>query len=747
MKRISILVLLILSLVVCFVACKKEEPHEHSYTDEWCVDANYHWHVADCGHEDKITSKFEHKNTDGNGTCDQCGYKVAWTVTVDAVDEVTVADEVYVDKTAGNATFTASASTSYRLNVDGATLVGAPTVADGVATYTYKVTASADADVTIDVTRINFVTASDTKSDIALDEETNAAEAVFEAYLEEGIYAIKGWCDAELWAGITLTDAEGNTIWQDWDLGGYVIETAGVYTLKVSVTDEDAAYASVDLGYYAVSMLDMIIELDTAEDAGYVFANGIEYIITVPVAESGMYKMSTTAEDVSIDSEAGVCYTYLEAGTAAFIIRGEGTALTYEFDWKLEKLTADVTLENGENDVTIPVGEIVVVEFVAPAKGFYTFASAKYSSMLTYSFEAGYMDIVWTDAEYKLAEGDSMIILVRTYSEEPVEETITVSYREPNPSFTVEITNDDTYTFNARYEFTAEVSGTYTFFFPEGVSVGMADVIDNDGAPFLNLYGWDEPTYVDGLFAYDVEIAAGDSVTFAFMAFEAGELEITYLVDEHEVSGGGDIGGGDVGGGDEDVILDANGLGGEYSFTFVAVFELNFMPDAAGATSGYLSVVDGNNAANSGMFAYEIVDGAYVFYQGGEVTNSVIVSNNGYMWTFQNPSLRMPQEFAEYNAPAGGDDTQATALVIGNNEIAAADVTFEYTADAAGTLNLAAGAAIGGMVEMWYSVNGGEATVLELQTNVDLTLAAGDVVTVIVDADGYSSLTATWTAA
>ena len=87
-----------------------------------------------------------------------------------------------------------------------------------------------------------------------------------------------------------------------------------------------------------------------------------------------------------------------------------------------------------------------------------------------------------------------------------------------------------------------------------------------------------------------------------------------------------------------------------------------------------------------------------------------------------------------------------TALNSGPNSIDAANVNFEYTATEAGTLNLSAGNAIMGMVSMSYTVNGGDSTVLELGTAVDLVLEAGDVVVITVEAEGYSSIQATWTA-
>jgi hypothetical protein len=537
MKRISILVLLILALVATLVACNDPAPaetHEHSYTDEWCADATNHWHVADCEHTDKVTSKYPHKNTDGNGACDQCGYKVAWTVSVDA-DEVVTADEVvYVDKTAGSATFTVSASDIYKLNVEGATLTGTPAVENGVATYTYTVTASADAEVTIDAVKVKYVTAfgSDT---VSFDEEGNAK---FEAKvnLKNGEYIIEGFSDNEdLWASVSLFDAEGNEIEKDWFIDGYAITEDGEYTVTVSVYSEDLE--SVLLGYSVVDFSD--VEIDIVAGEVYTLASGVEYILLLPIAEDGMYKISTSVEGIQLNYETGYYMSYFVAGTTAeFTVSGSADTVSYDFDWTAEKTSASVTLENGENTVALPVGETVVVEFVAPAEGNYYFAAANWSSMLTYSYEYGWMYNIWEEDAIKLEEGESILICVRMYEEEDIEETITVTYEEPNPSFSVEITNEYTYTYDARYEFIAEVSGTYTFYFPEFVSVGFADEIDDHIPPFLDI--WTDPEYVDGLFAYDVDIAAGESVTFAFNASEVGTIEVSYVVFEHEVEAGGD---------------------------------------------------------------------------------------------------------------------------------------------------------------------------------------------------------------
>ena len=85
-------------------------------------------------------------------------------------------------------------------------------------------------------------------------------------------------------------------------------------------------------------------------------------------------------------------------------------------------------------------------------------------------------------------------------------------------------------------------------------------------------------------------------------------------------------------------------------------------------------------------------------------------------------------------------------LYEGYNDIGMANINFNYTATENGNLTLTVGAAIMGMVEMSYSINGGESVVLELESTVTLPLTAGDVLVISVKSEGYSSITTAWAA-
>ena len=165
MKRISILVLLILALAVALAACapapEVEPPHEHQFSDEWCADATYHWHVDVCDaadHEaDAIASKYEHRGYEEDGVCDVCDYVKFYTVAVDAPANVTVAGDL-TTKNGKDVTFTAAVSEVYELSFEGAAVVGEPVLADGVLTYTLKVenVESADVEVVISAKQVKY---------------------------------------------------------------------------------------------------------------------------------------------------------------------------------------------------------------------------------------------------------------------------------------------------------------------------------------------------------------------------------------------------------------------------------------------------------------------------------------------------------------------------------------------------------------------------------------------------------------
>lgn len=76
MKKLSLLICACLLLALALVACDKtpEQPHTHTYADEWSFDQDGHWYAATCEHTDEKANAASHTDEQNDGVCDVCGY-------------------------------------------------------------------------------------------------------------------------------------------------------------------------------------------------------------------------------------------------------------------------------------------------------------------------------------------------------------------------------------------------------------------------------------------------------------------------------------------------------------------------------------------------------------------------------------------------------------------------------------------------------------------------------------------------
>lgn len=50
MRKVFCMLLIALA-IFSFASCKKDPPHEHTFSSTWAYDENYHWHESTCGHD------------------------------------------------------------------------------------------------------------------------------------------------------------------------------------------------------------------------------------------------------------------------------------------------------------------------------------------------------------------------------------------------------------------------------------------------------------------------------------------------------------------------------------------------------------------------------------------------------------------------------------------------------------------------------------------------------------------------
>ncbi len=84
--RITALLSLFLAGVTLFTACGSEQPskstttsHNHTYADNWSVDADSHWYASTCGHNDARANFAPHSDKNNDGICDVCSYDYGHT--------------------------------------------------------------------------------------------------------------------------------------------------------------------------------------------------------------------------------------------------------------------------------------------------------------------------------------------------------------------------------------------------------------------------------------------------------------------------------------------------------------------------------------------------------------------------------------------------------------------------------------------------------------------------------------------
>lgn len=601
MRKVLLLVLALAMVACMLTACGDE--HEHTYSDEWTVDANNHWHVATCDHTDKIASKgghvdansdgacdmcghggvhmhtytdvwtsdatghwhmatcdghtevkgdvYAHKNANGDANCDICGYEIYYTVSVEAHEDITVDEVLFVDKTTGKITFTASASTDVEVSSEDVALVGEPTIADGVATYTFELSGvTANGSINIHGLRTVYakIVASGVEEGVTFvsgmwGPEAKITKAVT---LQPGNYKLVASAGEELYAEAVLLNAENIDVEYDWETGCYNVTEAGEYKVVVSASDWSGMYETADISYAVLTSYGNTAVIENAEGS-YVFPAG-DMMVTYVAPETGLYKVSTTAEGVQIDSVEGSAFIYMIAGESTeFTVYGQAPEGVYEFDWTIAPATPEAEFVQGENTVVVKIGAETLVSFTAPADGKYSFTAALGSYVKKLNEMTGYFEIVWEEDMIALDEGDKIILAINNYSEESyneegiLEETVTVTYSQPDTVLTVEVT--ETNGFTDYYEVTATVSGTYTFWFPEYLGVYTKEAYDSFGMPIVDPF-WD---YYPDVAEYSVDLAAGDVFAFYVGAAEVGEFEIKYNWVEGDVStDGGDVSDGEI---------------------------------------------------------------------------------------------------------------------------------------------------------------------------------------------------------
>ena len=674
--------------------CGYNVGHKHTFASAWSHNETHHWKSAICSHTGEKDKYGLHEDTDTNAECDTCGAHVHIVNKAGSCDEcgeqIIPVDETNMEMVIAAVGVNKDKIVTSQTQYSFSSVI--KTVPEGCdegynnsqtnVTYTYGVDASyVEKSVTSEARTPN-------QSNTAM-VEANASSAT------------------KIWIYTDAQDADNPVkAIQELTENG-VTEVSAITSSADAMSGYYYAVSTLAEGYGAESILSALYEMSQDETAsGYMFEHRAEentyifafsnLIIHETQTSAGLVINANLFESQVIfkydDNYAltafGVqtkCYTNDPGSIAPNQIAEKDISLEFDASTETWKKVADATPSVYTYQTVQTVGERVYthtksIEEYKPTGFTFSSNGSAVTDGATLEYSVGddleitmacvpatahfnlvadnitqsivdktdsnntLLSFMGTDgngvpyiAAYNLPAGEYTLTV--TYNEDAIlTATVSVAEQQVEGDY-IPVTITDNNCFVDLATLNATESGTYTFTIPAGYGAWDQEGCDNNP--------WTSTPYVDPNLqpeggSFSVDIAQGDSYSFYVSSPVKGNVKIPYTFVAKEVSGGQ---GGDQGG-DVTTFVDANGLGGEYTFNFVADFTLTFTPDSDGATSGTLTIVDPINSAKSGDYAYTIVDGQYVF-----TDSSVSVTLDGDAWMFKNASMAMAKPFAQYVAP------------------------------------------------------------------------------------------------
>ena len=724
MKKL-VYVVLCLALIFALAACAE---HEHTYnTEQWASNAYGHWHVANCEHTDEVADVAAHTDANNDGTCDICayngghehGYQDSWDS--DATDH-------WHSSECGHAVVADKAAHTYN-EVGVCTVCGyevgvsPETVAEAIELGVKQAGAVKDGMITINSENAYASNKETIKYQISTGKFY--ANILSDSGMMDGGYGDMVWVNekTEQWIGLK--------------------EDGSVY-----------GYTYVDGVLQAMQQYDETngVGIDTDSVKGYTFESVIGYgdrYIGVDGLVSGLYELGaeySNNNDIATEVVDGV-YSF----EYSFVFEGEYSlnyytvAVSFELadDYYIDNVAVTINLYSEGDMVGCPEmpSNLTEEEQTAWEYEYYTLTEgAEPTTVAVFAIDQNNeMDLTYTPevvevSEFSLADANG----------DAIESNLNVILGV-NKYFTIEVNAPETAVL-ALSDVVIKLDGEVVDYTNANVYSSVVEEYTNEKFEYVS-----EPALlVRGKVAgtYQLEVQIGSAVN-TYTLTVATAVDATPVAIPAVVAG------------------EWEGEGGFFDYNFyeyVTVYgTITLNEDGTGvfsASNDYMTLATANivvsnvedGAESSKIITVEKVSGpdndypedlyvGQVVYNGTSIFVDFAVNNLG---SFEGVEFTKATAGGDEGGDEGGSTVPATELAIGNNAINAANVTFEYTASENGTLTLTAGGAIMGMVEISYTVNNGTSNVFELSTTVELTLEAGDVVTITVVAEGYSTITAAW---
>ncbi len=533
-------------------------------------------------------------------------------------------------------------------------------------------------------------------------------------FTTEGAATVKVW-----WVGggsdgryLAISDANGNIITQtDPAAKGEILcselslEAAGTYYLgnsktcyffKVEVTEEAASGGDVEVPEAPAAELVDVTELkegtpyyiESAMSDGSLYFDG-----TVNKGRINGTNDATAAQAVMLESAGaeGEYYIVFEVEGVKTYVAAPGSK-TSAFDLLTAADESCVWL--------IDAAEKTIISKKMETRGIATQLASTHTNFSTYAtsnFADAAYDVAWL-MEYVVSEPE-----IPTEPETPVEPELVLGTNA------IEVADGVNGT---ALPFTPDVSGTFTLAAAEG-EVNVTVIRD---------YMWKTETVE---LPYEFNMNAGETIHFIFKTVDAQpdtvDIELTVVPEGTEEPN------------PENPPVDDSALiallDGKYNVNFLmnGLYELTFTPDAAGAATGTLAVVDNNANQYTGEYKYAVANGAISVTNADGSASGILLNTNivGEL-TYADGDLKVPQVLVkvEDQGGEGGEVGQGNTLILGDN-------SFNIT-DSWSGLNVTFTATEGGTYILQPAEGETNADVIYNYTNLtmpyEFTLAAGETI-------------------
>lgn len=366
--------------------CGYTPEHFHTFEDGWTSDQNGHWHKATCGHDDVKKDEATHNGYETDGVCDTCQYVVfrLFNITVELPYYATITDPnggnntSFIVKENTEVTFTLHIPTDAKfIRLEGATVVGEPTLANDVNTYTVKVEKIVgDVHVKLIANKLSAVDVivSDGKGSIEIsDSFTYFYEDITFQAPAAGRYMIFSSTDEWVHFGIGEMGDDGYPIYTK--VYFMDVETPGEVTVQARYFSWDVPESGkLDYGYI-IAKVDGTLILDGLSGSDHTLPTNTNTTVYFTAPKAGCYQVTSSLLGLAWNDY--MCNSIILVATEenqemSFAVRYDNTTTaSFVFDCAVTYMEPEV-LNEGDNTIVAPFGQYKALSFLAAQAGSYS---------------------------------------------------------------------------------------------------------------------------------------------------------------------------------------------------------------------------------------------------------------------------------------------------------------------------------------------------------------------------------------